>query len=83
MCCFNLKISVQRDCTYSMAELSTKVKMSRRLRRSPSGDRGISAALLQSLSMAWLFLSYLFISIFGIGPEAEVSSLQGLTAFKC
>lgn len=69
---------------YSVVELSTKAKMSRRLRRSPSGDQCISAVLLKSfLSMAWLLMSYLFISVFGIGPEAEVSSLQGLVAFKC
>lgn len=69
---------------YSRVELSAKVKMSRRLRRSPSGDQCASAVLLKSfLSMAWLFISYLFISIFGIGPEAEVSSLRGTVAFKC
>lgn len=80
MCCFNLK---PQGCVCSMAELSTKVKMSRRLRRSPPGEQCISAVLLESfLSVAWLFISYLFISVFGIGPEAEVSSLQGLVAFK-
>lgn len=80
MCCFNLK---PQDCLCSMAELPTKVKMSHRLRRSPPGEQGISAVLLETLlSRAWLFISYLFISVFGIGPEAEVSSLRGLIAFK-
>lgn len=59
MCCFNLK---PQDCVCSMPELPTKVKMSRRLRRSPPGEQGISAVLLESfLSVAWLFISYLFI----------------------
>lgn len=67
----------------SVAEPSMKVKMSRRLRRGPSGDQCISAVLLKSfLIMAWLFISYLFISGFGIGPEAEVSYLQGFIALK-
>lgn len=80
MCCFNLK---PQDCVCSMAELPSKVKMSPRLRRSPPGEQGLSAVLLESfLSRAWLFISYLFISVIGIGPEAEVSALQGLIAFK-
>lgn len=55
-----------------MAELCAKVQMSHRLRRSPSGNQHCFCSLLTPfLSITWLFVSYLFISVFGIGQKLK------------
>lgn len=46
-----------------MAEVSTKVKMSRRVRRSPTGDQCVSAGLVKSFlaRLGCLSLLYFFL----------------------